>query len=100
MTSTIFARAARDWAEMRQGYETYLRYAYETALEGTGGVLVNKEGRAKHVDGLSLFTGPRKLAEKYASEELLDYWKRFPRLSLEDYERNWVMGNAGYYEAV
>ena len=96
MTSAIFKQAAEDWAKMRNDYERYLEQAYNLALRDTGGVLVNKAGRALHIDGLDLFTGPQTRAYKYASEELKDYWRLYPRLSLADYEVQWLQGNERY----
>jgi len=91
--SAIFDLASRQWADMRSEYERYVEEAYNTALEATGGVLVNAEGRAKHIDGLELFTGPAIRAYRYASEELTDYWAHHTRLSMNDFETSWVEGN-------
>lgn len=77
---------------MRLAYERYLEYAYTRSLEETGGVLVNAAGRQKKINGLDLFTGPSARAYKYASEELIEWWQVHPRLSLEQYEAQWVEG--------
>lgn len=94
--SVIFKQAAVRWAEMSADYMDYVDDAYNKALEGTGAVLLNKAGRALHLDGYDLFRGPRARAEKFASEELLDYWGRVPRLSLAEFEQQWVGGNHQY----
>lgn len=96
MGSVIFTHAASDWKKMRDDYSGYLQHAYDAALEGTGGVLVNRLGRSLHIDGFNLFTGSRTYAYKYASEELVDWWKHHPRLSLEQYEQQWVQGHERY----
>lgn len=96
MTSAIFQQAAEDWAKMRYDFEKYIEAEYNRALTVTGGVLVNKTGRALHIDGLDLFTGPAVRAHKYASEELIDYWKHHPRLSLAQYETQWLQGHERY----
>lgn len=96
MSSAIFAHAAQEWARMRDDYAGYIQQAYDAALEGTGGVLVNRAGRARHIDGFDLFTGPTATAHKYASEELTEWWKTHPRLTLEQYERQWLQGNERY----
>lgn len=96
MTSAIFKQAAEDWARMRDDYERYIEQAYNRALHGTGGVLVNKAGRALHIDGLDLFTGPSARAFKYASEELIEHWKKHPRVSLAEYEVQWLQGHERY----
>ena len=92
MSSTIFENAARQWHEMRSDFLGHVDNEYDKALEACSGVLVNKEGRALHVDGYDLFKGTQRRADKYASEELKEYWETHPRLSLEDYELLWLSG--------
>lgn len=91
--SAIFELASRQWADMRYDWERHVEAEYNKALEHTGGVLTNMEGRALHIDGYDLFTGPAIRAYRYASEELTDYWAHHPRLSMTDYETQWVQGN-------
>lgn len=74
----------------------YVDDAYSKALEATAGVLVNAEGRAQHIDGYILFRGQRSFAMKYASEELLEHWKQHPRLTMAEYELQWMSGNLAY----
>lgn len=93
MPSAIFQLASRQWAEMHSEYQRYIEASYNRALEATGGVLVNSAGRAKHIDGYDLMTGPAIRAYRYASEELTDYWAHHPRLSMNDFETQWVEGN-------
>jgi hypothetical protein len=92
VSSVIFARAAEQWQEMKSEWLDHLDYAYLAAEEGTGGVLVNKEGRALHMDGWDLFTGNARRAELYASEELLEWWSTHPRLSMDQFEKQWIQG--------
>ena len=91
--SAIFDLASRQWADMRSEYERYVEAAYNKALEATVGVLVNAEGRAKHIDGFDLFTGPAIRAYRYASEELTDYWGHNPRMTMLYFEQQWVDGH-------
>ena len=77
---------------MRADYEAYLQYAYAQAVEGTGGVLVNRDGRQLKIEGYDLFTGPQYRAKKYASEELIEWWDKYPRKSLDQFERQWIEG--------
>lgn len=93
MGSPIFERASREWAEMHSEFERYVEASYNKALEATGGVLVNAAGKAKHIDGYDLFTGPAIRAYRYASEELTNFWAQNPRLSMNDFEQQWVDGN-------
>jgi hypothetical protein len=77
---------------MRSDFLGHVDGQYDRALEECSGVLVNKAGRAEHVDGYSLFTGSTRKAMRFASEELLEYWGKHPRLSLEDFELLWLSG--------
>lgn len=90
--SAIFKRASQQWAEMHTEFERYVEASYNKALEASGGVLVNAAGKAKHIDGYDLFTGPAIRAYRYASEELQQYWAAHPRLSMNDFEAQWVEG--------
>lgn len=94
--SAIFERAAGQWAQMRSDYERYVDDAYNKALEACSGVLVNAEGRFAHIDGYSLFTGPVIRAHRFASWELAEHWQRVPRLSLAEFEKQWVEGRLEY----
>lgn len=94
--SVIFKQAAMRWAEMSADYMDYVDDAYDKALNGTGGVLLNKEGRALHLDGYDLMRGSKSRAMKYASEELLAWWEEHPRLSLAEFEEQWVSGSYAY----
>jgi hypothetical protein len=76
----------------------YVDEAYGKALEATAGVLVNAAGREQHIDGYILFRGQRSFAMKYASEELLEYWEAHPRLTMAEYELQWMSGNLAYAE--
>lgn len=76
---------------MRSDYDDHILNAYNKALEGTGGVLVNKEGRALGIDGLDLFFGPELRARKYASEELVEYWEKVGRPTLRQFEHSWLL---------
>lgn len=96
--SAIFEAAARLYAKMRIDYERYLEHEYNTALESTGGVLVNSRGRALKIDGLDLLTGNRAYAMKYASEELIEYWHKHPRRTLAEYEASWITGETAWQE--
>lgn len=93
--SLIFTEAARLWGECRAEFEDYRESQYLDAIEATHGVLVNRAGRALGIDGVALFMGRRDRAERYASPELLDYWRATPRLSFAEFERRWFEGRGG-----
>lgn len=94
--SAIFAEAASKWSEMSMDFMAYVDDAYSKALEATAGVLVNAAGRAKHIDGYILFRSNRAFARKYASEELLEHWETAPRLTMAEYEQQWMSGRLEY----
>lgn len=94
--SAIFAKAAEYWQDMKQDYISFVDYQYLAAVEATSGVLVNHEGIAKHIDGYTLFSGPLSRAQKYASEELLEFWEKNPRRTLNQFEEQWVTGMEQY----
>lgn len=70
----------------------YVDDAYNKALEATAGVLVNHAGKELHIDGYSLFRSPKAYARQYASEELLEHWQNHPRLTMKEYEVQWMEG--------
>lgn len=98
MSSTIFERAAQQWHTMRSDFLSHVDNEYDKALEVCCGVLVNRAGVELNVDGYCLFTGTQRRADKYASEELKEYWEKHPRLSLEDYELLWLSGQIEFLE--
>jgi len=97
--SAIFEAAARLYGRMRLDYEGYLQWTYVAAVEETAGVLVNKDGIAKGIDGYDLFSGNRAYAMKYASEELIEFWKTHPRITQAEYEAQWITGENAWNEA-
>jgi hypothetical protein len=60
------------------GEFTYTRYL--AAEEACRGHLLNKAGIAADIDPYSLFHGNARRAAKYASRELLDWWKEHRRI--------------------
>ena len=94
--SAIFAEAAQTWSEMSMDFMAYVDDAYSKALEATNGVMVNAEGRAKHIDSYMLFRSNRVYARKYASDELLEHWETYPRLTMAEYEVRWLEGRIEY----
>lgn len=75
---------------------SFVDYQYLAAVEATAGVLVNKAGREASIDGFTLFSGPLSRAQKYASEELLEFWEKNPRRNLSQFEEQWVAGMEGF----
>lgn len=90
--SVIFEEAAALWSEMSVDFFNYVDDAYNKALEATNGVLVNSLGRSKKIDGYILFRSTKAFAQKYASEELIEWWQAYPRLTMNEFERQWLSG--------
>jgi hypothetical protein len=85
--SPTFREAAERWAECRAEFQLLVNAAHERASEECRGSLLNRAGKAKRIDAVTLFYGPRNRAMCYASEELIDWWERNPRITFEQYER-------------
>ena len=85
--SAIFKLAVAHWRNVRAEYENYREAAYERAETDCNGALLNERGKKAGVDPYSLFMGNAARAYAYASEELVEHWERYPRLTFTDFER-------------
>jgi hypothetical protein len=73
--------------------------AYIDAEAATNGALLNREGRRRRIDPMSLFTHNRYYANRYASDELLEWWQDHPRITYPDYEQqSYEPAPDGYYD--
>ncbi|MDF2920516.1 MAG: hypothetical protein K0S70_4734 [Microbacterium sp.] len=88
--SRLIREAFADWRVCRAEYNEVLYAAYKRAEEATSGALLNAKGRAAGIDSLSLFMGNAARAYCYASEELVEHWRQFPRVTFADFERRWL----------
>jgi hypothetical protein len=84
--SVFFELAAQRYHEVREAYELYRENQYARALNDLGGVLLNRDGLARGVDTYSLFIGSQARAERWASEELIEWWRRNGRMTYRDFE--------------
>lgn len=66
---------------VRQEYDCYTHSMFLRAEDDCRGNLCNAEGRAKKIDPLTLFSGNPLRAKRYASEELIAWWRANGRLS-------------------
>lgn len=66
-------------ATLRRLYEDDLRRQYVDAENATRGHLLTPEGRSQGVDPKSLFQGNTVRSNKWASDELKEYWQSNPR---------------------
>lgn len=94
MASAIFGWSAALWRATRAEYETYRESAYDRAVDACNGVLLNARGKAARIDAYSLFMGPEARAVAYASTELQDHWKEYPRMTYQAFERQTFEGQA------
>jgi len=88
--SPIFAAALERYHAMREDFELVLENAYERAETECNGQLLNERGRRVGVDPYSLFYGPEVRALAYASPELVEHWATHPRMTVSDFERQWL----------
>ena len=85
--SAIFDAARDEYRRVRADYQVVLEAQYERAQIECNGVLLNERGHARGVSSFSLFSGPRRRAEAYASEELLEFWTRYRRMTFAEFEQ-------------
>lgn len=88
--SARIAEAFAEWRECREAFNEVLYANYERAAEACREALLNARGRAADVDPLSLFMGPAVRAHAYASEELIEHWQQYPRMTFAAFERQWA----------
>lgn len=84
--STIFATAARQWRTVRAEFENYREGAYLRAETACNGALLNERGKRAGINAYSLFIGPEVRALAYASEELVEHWRQYPRMTFAQFE--------------
>ncbi len=60
---------------VRRVYARWLDQVYDQAEAATNGFMLNEEGRKAGINEKTLFSGPASRARKYASEELLRFWR-------------------------
>ena len=88
MSTSPFIREALDTiAELRAEHRENVENQYRRAEEATNGALLNRRGQERGIDPYSLFTHNSTYFRAYASEELVEWFSRNPRLTFSDYER-------------
>ena len=65
-------------------YRAWLENEWVRAEAQTRGVMLNKRGKAKHVDPRALWTS-KQLRDRYASDELRAYFDRHPVVSAREF---------------
>lgn len=72
---------------MRRLYQEQVHLQYLAAEQATNGHMLNAQGKAqKDLPAVSLFSGTSARANKYASEELRDYWREHPRVTFAEFK--------------
>lgn len=79
------ARDAARWAAVTAEWMDFAHAQYLAAVAATNGYLLSREGIAAGIDEFSLWTGSQADADRYASEELREFWLRSPRLTVSRY---------------
>lgn len=85
---------------MRREYEHYLDSHMQQAMHETNGVLLNSRASARCVPERTVFLSNSRYANAHASPELKDFWSRNPRMTLSDFERQWVNSLEAHYEGI
>lgn len=88
--SVLFEYAIAQYREIRQDFEVYREGQHARAEHDCNARLLSKEAMAAGIDSYSLFIGPRARAERWASEELRDWWAQHGRLTYAEFERQHV----------
>lgn len=88
--SVLFEYAIAQYKEIRQEFEVYREGQHALAEHDCNARLLSKEAMALGIDSYSLFIGPRARAERWASEELRDWWAVHGRLTYAEFERQHV----------
>jgi hypothetical protein len=88
--ATAAAKVQRKLTPQQKASEEYQNYAmaqYFRAVEDLNGVLLNEIGKAHHNKQLAIdiFSGSATIAQKYASEELLQWWRENGRETLASF---------------
>ena len=79
---------------VRRMYDEYVQISYLRAEARANGHLLSPAGRAARIDPVTLFSGQRARARKYASEELKRFWAEVePRQTYTEF-RAAVLGRA------
>jgi hypothetical protein len=85
-------RAARRLSpeqECRESYDSYIYSAYVAAEDECRGHLLSRDGLAKGIYPVTLFSGPAARARGYASSELRTWWARHGRLTWAEWKWQW-----------
>lgn len=82
------AQTAKDKARWAVVYQEWYLWAYAQFLAAEDecrGYLLNKGGRSAGMDPWGLWTGSAAHAQRYASEELLEFWSAQPRRTVSEF---------------
>ncbi|WP_222936404.1 phage minor capsid protein [Streptomonospora sp. PA3] len=69
----------------REQYRLYIERRYVEAETELRGVMVNAAGERAGINYMSLFSGPRSRVEKYASEELKNWFDQHGRMTFSEF---------------
>jgi hypothetical protein len=79
------AREAARWARIREEWELFAHAQYLAADAETRGNLLSRAGIEAGITEWSLWSGSWRSVEKYASEELRNFWDANPRMTVNAY---------------
>jgi phage portal protein BeeE len=85
---------------VRRAYGEYISLQYLAAETATRGHLLTPAGRAAGIDAVSLFSGRRDRARKWASEDLRRWWEENPRLTFTEFAHAALGGDGAAAERI
>jgi hypothetical protein len=75
------------WNETRAAWYAWAHAQFLAAEKFCRGHMLSKAGRAADLDPWTLWTGNTARATRYASEELLEFWAKNPRMTVTEFDR-------------
>lgn len=87
--------AGRSFDELaRASYRDLVYRQWLKAENDNRGELVNREGQARGIDPVKLFSGPEAYARRWASDELKGWWDRHGRTTFAEWKEQ-LLGDSG-----
>lgn len=98
-----FTAAMRAGPDDRRSFQELAREQYRNEIErwfveaetATNGFMLNAEGTRRGIDPMSLFSGPRSRVERYASEELKQWFDENGRMTFAEFVEAIEQGRGG-----
>lgn len=76
------------WAAVHAEWHDFAHAQYLAAETDCRGHLLSREGLTAGIDPWSLWSGSARRADRYASEELRNFWQTNPRLTVTEFRQH------------